>query len=46
MKGVPWATIQKTCKVNSNTVQKIKERNGIQTKIVKMKLVEDSTEQK
>lgn len=46
MKKVPWLTIQRTLKVTPDTIQKIKKRNGIQTKVVKMKLVEESTEQK
>lgn len=46
IKRVSWLTIQKTLKVTPGTIQKIKERNGIQTKVVKMKLVEESTEQK
>ena len=41
MKGVSWVTIAKTLKITQNTIQKIKKRNGIQTKIVKMKLVEE-----
>jgi DNA invertase Pin-like site-specific DNA recombinase len=35
MKKVNWITIQRTYNIAAKTVQKIKERNGIQTKLIK-----------